>query len=303
MLELIFLGTGASIPSRDKSLSCVAVRHGNNITMFDCGEGSQRQMMISSLSFMKVNQIFITHLHGDHVLGLPGLLQTMGMSGRKNPLLVCGPKGIKKALTAILDACEGGIEYALEIRELKSKEKIEFKGFSVTSFKTEHVVNSLGYILKEDDSPGKFDKSKALGLGLKPGPDFTRLQSGETINGVRPEQIIGKSRPGCSVAYTGDTMPCSSVSRAVKGVDVLIHESTFSKKESKLALEHMHSTAEQAAITAKESGAKALLLVHISNRYDDIAVIENEAKEIFNDSTAVKDMQMFHVTNGSIRSI
>jgi ribonuclease Z len=142
-----------------------------------------------------------------------------------------------------------------------------------------------------------------LGLGLKPGPDFTRLQSGETINGVRPEQIIGKSRPGCSVAYTGDTIPCSSVSKAVKGVDVLIHESTFSKKESKLALEHMHSTAEQAAITAKESGAKTLLLVHISNRYDDITVIENEAKEIFNDSIAVKDMQMFHVTNGSIRSI
>jgi len=303
MLELLFLGTGASIPSRDKSLPCVAVRHGSNVTMFDCGEGSQRQMMVSSMSFMKINQIFITHLHGDHILGLPGLLQTMGMSGRKDHLLVCGPKGTKKALTKVLDACEGNIEYALEIRELKGGEKIEFKGFSVFSFKTEHVVNSLGYVLKEDDTGGRFDKSKALELGIQPGPDFTRLQNGETINGVRPEQVIGRSKPGCSVAYTGDTIPCRTVSKAVKNVDVLIHEATFSKKEEKLALEHMHSTAGQAAFTAKEANVKTLMLIHISNRYDDITVIENEAKETFANTIAVRDMQMFRVTSGGIRLI
>lgn len=303
MLELLFLGTGASVPSRDKSLPCVAVRHGSDITMFDCGEGSQRQMMVSPMSFMKINQIFITHLHGDHVLGLPGLLQTMGMSGRKSRLLVCGPEGTGKALTRMLDTCEGSIDYPLELMDLEGGEKIEFRGFSVSSFKTEHAVDSLGYVLKEDDTGGRFDRSKAMELGIRPGPDFTRLQNGETINGVRPEQVIGRSRPGCSVAYTGDTVPCETVSKAVKDVDVLIHEATFSKKESKLASEHMHSTAEQAAVTAKEAGAGMLMLVHISNRYDDIALIENEAKDVFVNTLAVRDMQMFRLTKGGIRSV
>lgn len=303
MLELLFLGTGASIPSRDKSLPCMAVRCGSDITLFDCGEGTQRQMMISTFSFMKVNQIFITHMHGDHVLGLPGLLQTMGMAGRKELLRVFGPKGIVDGISGMLASCEGAVEYPLEIEEIENGETVIFDNFSVTAYGTEHGIPSMGYILREKDRKGKFNKAKAIELGVEPGPDFTKLQNGETVGSVSPDQVIAVSKPGCSVAYSGDTVPCTSLTESVKGVDVLVHEATFLKKEEQLAKDHFHSTAYDAAVTAKTVGARMLMLIHISNRYDDISVAEDEAKSVFGNSVAVTDMQMFRITAGDIISI
>jgi ribonuclease Z len=303
MLEILFLGTGASIPSRDRAMPCVAVRSGTDIVLFDCGEGTQRQMMVSPFSFMKVKGIFITHMHGDHFLGLPGLLQTMGLSGRKDDLIVCGPKGIGEALDAIFSVCKGNIEYRINIEEKKKNKVVEFDGFRISAFSTDHTEASFGYKLSENNMRGKFDKEKALNLGLRQGPDFSRLQNGETVNGITPEMVMGSSRPGCTLVYSGDTSPCKELSDAAEGVDVLIHESTFSGKESRLALEHKHSTSIQAAETASDCGCRTLFLIHISNRYSDKNVIEEEAKAVFERTIVPEDMEMYKVSNRGVRPV
>lgn len=302
MFEILFLGTGASVPSRDRSLPCVAVRQGRSISLFDCGEGSQRQLMISPFSFMKIDRIFITHLHGDHILGLPGLLQTMGMSGRKDPVSVYGPTGLLKALKSMLDACEGELEYELRIEEVEGDEEFSFESFDVTVFRTVHNTSSVGFVYREHERPGTFNKEKAERLGLIPGEDFSRLQAGETVKGVTPDQVIGPARPGCSLVYTGDTVPCSEILNASKDVDVLIHEATYTEDDSELAKEHFHSTAKAAAETASKCNVRMLALIHISNRYGDSEASLAEAKSVFGNTIAPDDFQMLTVNSGSIRS-
>ena len=302
MFEILFLGTGASVPSRDRSLPCVAVRQGRSISLFDCGEGSQRQLMISPFSFMKIDRIFITHLHGDHILGLPGLLQTMGMSGRRDPVSVYGPTGLLKALKSMLDACEGELEYELRIEEVEGDEEFSFDSFDVTVFRTVHNTPSVGYVYREHERPGIFNKEKAEKLGLIPGEDFSRLQAGETVKGVTPDQVIGPERPGCSLVYTGDTVPCKDILNASKDVDILIHEATYTEEDSGLAKEHFHSTAKAAAETASKCNVRMLALIHISNRYGDSEASLAEAKSVFGNTIAPEDFQMLTVTNGSIKS-
>ena len=301
MFEILFLGTGASVPSKDRSLPCVAVRQGRSISLFDCGEGSQRQLMISPFSFMKIDRIFITHLHGDHILGLPGLLQTMGMSGRRDPVSVYGPTGLLKALKSMLDACEGELEYELRIEEVEGDEEFSFDSFDVTVFRTVHNTPSVGYVYSEHERPGIFNKEKAERLGLIPGEDFSRLQAGEIVKGVSPDQVIGPKRPGCSLVYTGDTVPCSEILNASKDVDVLIHEATYIEEDSGLAKEHFHSTAKAAAETASKCNVRMLALIHISNRYGDCEASLAEAKSVFGNTIAPDDFQMLTVTNGSVR--
>ena len=300
MFDILFLGTGASVPSRDKSLPCVAVRQGRSITLFDCGEGSQRQLMISPFSFMKIDRILISHMHGDHILGLPGLLQTMGMSGRKKPVSIYGPVGLGKALNCMLDACEGELEFDISINELEGGESFAFDGFSITSFRTVHNTPSVGFLYREDDRPGAFDREKAEKLGLEQS-DYSRLQAGETVKGVRPEQVIGPSRKGCSMVYTGDTVPCDAIKEASAGADVLIHEATYIDEDSKLAEEHFHSTAKAAAEAASECKVRVLALIHISNRYGDNEAALTEARRYFAETIAPSDFQMVTVTNSEIR--
>ena len=302
MLDILFLGTGASIPSRDRTMPCIAIRHASDIVLFDCGEGSQRQLMMSPLSFMKVVGIFITHMHGDHILGLPGLLQTMGMSGRKVPLIVCGPKGFINGLKNVLSVCEGDLTYALDVRELDDGDVVKFKGFSVHAFENEHNTSSLGYSLREDDVR-RFDKERAIALGIDPGPAFSKLQNGEAIGSITSDMVMGEPRRGCSVVYSGDTVPCAGLTKASEDADVLIHESTYSEEHADMAKEHWHSTATQAAATAKECGCRALMLVHISNRYDDRSVIKEEAQAIFENTFLPNDLEMFSITKDDIRSI
>lgn len=303
MLELLFLGTGASVPCRERSLPCVAVRRGRDVTLFDCGEGSQRQLMVSPFSFMKVNRIFISHMHGDHVLGLPGLLQTMGMSGRTAPLSVFGPPGVAAGLDAMLGACEGEIGYPLGVREASGGDVFRFDGFSVRAFATSHTASpSLGFVMREDDAPGRLDTAEAERLGIRPGPEFARLLAGEAVRGVAPERVVGPPRRGCSVAYTGDTVPCPELDAAVRGVTALVHESTFSDSDRAAAEAHRHSTAAQAAAAAARAGADALFLVHISNRYDDPGLIEVEARRSFPRSFAPADLDMFRVLPSGVRS-
>jgi ribonuclease Z len=225
------------------------------------------------------------------------------MSGRKNPISVYGPKGIRTAIEALMNACEGEIDYPLEVTELVGGGAVAAGSYSVTAFSTQHTPGSIGFVLREKDRPGFFYKNRAAALGIKPGPDYAKLQNGETVNGVTPDQVMGKRRPGCSVAYTGDTAPCESVIEAVRGVDVLIHEATYVSKDGSLAKMHSHSTSADAAGVAKECGVRELFLTHISNRYNDASVSLGEAVSIFPDTVVPSDLQLYQVTHSSVRSV
>jgi len=273
------------------------------MVLFDCGEGSQRQLMISPVSFMKIRAIFISHMHGDHILGLPGLLQTMGLMGRKDPLLACGPTGFSAAVSSFLDACEGGIPYELGLTDMCGGDSVDMGGYRISAFEVEHGVEALGFVYEEESRRGLFDKRRAEELGLRPGPDFTMILNGETVRGVSPAEVIGPSRPGLRVVYSGDTAPCDTLLEAAEGADVLIHEATYASCDSELAAMHGHSTAAQAAETARAAGVKALMLTHISNRYDDPSVLEEEAKQIFGSTRAVRDLDMFTVSAKGVRSV
>ena len=295
MAEILFAGTGASVPSRERSLPCIAVRVKKDIVLFDCGEGSQRQLMVSPFSFMKIKAIFISHMHGDHFLGLPGLLQTMNMSGRKESILLAGPEGFKNTIESLLELCGGGLDYHVDAVDASDGDTFAFKEFMVKAFVVRHTVTALGFMLEENERPGRFDRAKAMSMGLEPGPDFTRLRMGETINSVRPENVIGPARKGRKIVYSGDTAPCDRLRVAAKDADVLIHEATYSSKDSDLAEEHMHSSASDTASVARDANVSLLIATHISNRYDDLSVIEEECRRIFPNTIVAKDMMMLSV--------
>ena len=300
MLELLFLGTGASVPSRDRATSCIAVRNGSDIILMDCGEGSQRQLMVSPFSFMKIRCILITHLHGDHVFGLPGLLQTMSLCGRKEALTVYGPKGISDCVKAFMDATEGETVYPLTVTEVTGGEEFSVKDMTVSVYPTDHGIPSVGYMIKEKDRPGKLDKEKAISLGIDEGPEMSRLKNGETVRDVTPDMVLGPSIRGASISYTGDTKKSDSVTKASRDTTVIVHESTYMDSEKELAEEHKHSTALQAAETARDANASYLILTHISNRYDDIDSVVGEAKNVFDNTLAASDMQLYEVRNDSV---
>lgn len=300
MLDILFLGTGAAVPSRDRTTSALAVRSGRDIVLLDCGEGTQRQLMVSPFSFMKIRAILITHMHGDHVLGLPGLLQTMGLSGRKDPLTVYGPSCLEGYIRSAMDATEGDTGYELSFETVEDGGRYAIGDLTAIAFCTDHGTESFGYVIREADLPGKLDRAKALSLGLEEGPDLARIKNGETVRGVEPSQVMGEPRKGLSMAYTGDTRPCPAIPLAAKGVDVLVHEATYMSSEAGLADEHAHSTVGQAADDARAAGARYLILTHISNRYREREGLEAEARALFPDSFVAEDMRMFSVTRGSI---
>lgn len=300
-MEILFLGTSAAVPSRDRSTSCIAVREGPDIVLMDCGEGSQRQIMASPYSFMKIRAILITHLHGDHVFGLPGLLQTMGLSNRADPLTVYGPPGIAAFIDSSMAVTEGETSYPLEVVELTGGESFQVRGFSVSCFRTDHGMFSLGFVLRTPDRPGRLDHGKALALGVRDGPDMARLKAGHPVGDVRPEDVMEPPTPGPSVAYTGDTRPCDGTRESVGGVTVLIHDATYMDSEAVNAEEHWHSTAAQAARIAADAGVGSLILTHMSHRYDDREAVAMEARKVFENSYAADDFMLFEVTRAGIR--
>lgn len=302
MIDVLFLGTGASVPSREKALPGVAVRCSGSITLFDCGEGTQRQFMFSKMSFMKIDRIFISHVHGDHTLGLSGLLQTMGLSGRKKPLSVFGPKGIEKKVYDMISATDGEVPYPLEFRELKDGEIYDFENVSVEVFATEHNIESYGFVYREKDLPGSVDAEKAKKLGIK-NEELALLKNGETVRGVKPSDVVGNRKKGLSVVYTGDTKPCESLVKASQKCDVMIHECTYAESESELAEQWCHSTAKGAAEDAKKCRARALFLIHLSNRYKNPKTVLDEAREIFSESYVPSDLDFYSVTEKEIRPV
>lgn len=295
-MEIVFFGTGGSVPTARRSTACVMARVGGERLLFDCGEGSQRQMQRST-GLVQVDAIYVTHLHADHYLGIPGLLKTFDLNGRERGLRVIGPPGLFdlfKALRRIF----GRLAYDVELVELGEDESIRHDGYEVRPFPVEHRMRAYGYALVEDVRPGRFDPEAAERLGVAPGPDFKRLQDGTPVQGssgmVEPTQVMGEPRAGRKVVLTGDTAPCEMTRIAAHEAQVLIHDSSFADEEVERAAETGHSTARQAAQLAADAGAQMLALVHISSRYHVGAVL-SEAREAFPTAIAPRDFDLIEV--------
>ncbi len=301
MLRITFLGTGGSMPTPNRNPSAIAVNREGELMLFDCGEGAQRQMMRAKTG-MTISSIFITHFHADHVLGIPGLLQTMALQGREEPLRIYGPRHVDKFLYHLLALGYAGKKFEVKAIELKPGDVVRRAGYEIRAIKTVHNVVSIGYVLEEEMRPGRFNRERAIELGIKPGPLFSKLQSGHSISvdgkEIRPDQILGPSRPGRKIVYSGDTRPCESMIEASKDADLLIHEGTLSEETKQYAIDYMHSTALEAAGIAKKASVRKLILTHISARYSDLGSankLEEEARTVFENCEVARELMVIEV--------
>lgn len=291
-LSVFFAGTGASAPSRRRGLSAALLRAGGDRLLVDCGEGTQRQL-VRSVGLTELDAVLLTHLHADHWFGLPGLLKTYDLRERERPLELYGPPGTA-ALLERVQPVYGKLGYPLHIEELDVDESLRFDGYRIRTFATRHRGPSLGYVFVEDDRPGRFDAERAVQLGVAPGPDFGRLQRGETVNGVEPRQVVGEARRGRRIAFTGDTRPSDTTVVAAAGADLLIHEGTFTAADTERAAETAHSTGVQAAQVAADAGVKQLAITHVAARVD-AGELEREAQEVFAATVVVRDFDTIEV--------
>jgi ribonuclease Z len=291
-LSLFFAGTAGSIPTARRGLPAVLLRRGGERILFDCGEGTQRQLT-GSVGLVELDEIFLTHFHADHWLGLPGMLKTFDLRGRQKPLTIYGPAGLRELLVFALRAF-GRVRFELNLVELASSDVVTGDGYRIAPVQVAHRGPALGYVLFEDERPGEFDPRTAEQLGLTPGPEFGRVQRGETIKGVRPDQVLGPSRPGRKVVISGDTMPCEVLRIAAHRADVLLHEATFADEERERAAETGHSTASQAAELARDAEVTLLALTHFSTRYP-VAVLRDEARAVFGATVLPRDFDTIEV--------
>jgi ribonuclease Z len=269
--------------------------------MFDCGENTQRQMMQAKVSFHKKLKVFLTHLHGDHVLGLPGVLQTMALMDRKEPVAVYGPPGIKDFLVCTKETLNFGLTFPVEISEILSEGTIlDGEDYTLTAIKSNHSVDSYAYAFVEKPRPGKFYPKKAQALRVPKGELWSKLQSGEEItlpNGrlVKPSEVMGPPRAGRKIVYTGDTRPFEAFAKFAADADLVIHDSTFDDSLAEKAAVDGHSTPSQAAQEAKAANAKQLVLIHISARYPDANLLLEQAKKVFPNSLLAEDFMMLEL--------
>ena len=277
-LDVLFLGTAGSSPSPRRGLPATLVRRGGDRLLVDCGEGTQRQLM-RSIGLIELEEIFITHFHADHVLGLPGMLKTFALRQRERPLTIHGPIGLRQLLE-LLAPVIGRLTFELVVVELAPNDELERDGYRIAAFATEHVARGIGFALVEDPRPGEFDPLRARELGLTPGPDFGRLQRGEVVNGVKPEEVMGEPRRGRKVVLTGDTAPSDMTRLVAWEADLLVHEATFADEEADRAAETAHSTARQAGKLAAAANVTMLALTHISPRYAG-GELRDEARAAF----------------------
>lgn len=273
LLRLTFLGTSSSRPTVNRNVSCIAVQREGELFLLDCGEGSQRQMMRYGVGF-GVRDVFITHTHADHFLGLTGLVRTMSLQGRQEALRVWGPSGSRETLETALSLGGDRLLFPLAVGELGPGEAVSLGDYRIEAFATEHTASSVGYALIERERLGRFDAERARQLGVPEGPLFGRLHRGEPValgdgRTVRPEEVVGAPRPGRVVVYTGDTRPSARTVEVARGADLLVHEATFGEEERARALETRHSTAREAAEVAVRAGARSLVLTHLSARYSE----------------------------------
>ena len=300
-LQVIFLGTAASIPTVERALPSVVVKRKNELFMFDCGEGVQRQMIKARVGFHKKMKVFVTHMHGDHVLGLPGLLQSMSLLDRTRKLEIYGPVGIKEFIKAIQRTVQFVLTYQVEICEIENEGVVcEENEYYVQVAQTDHVIPSFAYALIEKPRPGKFNPEKADRLGIPEGPLWSKLQHGEKVKlptgkMVTPEQVVGSPRVGRKIVYSGDTRPVKSLEKLAESADLLIHEATLDDDLTERAEEDGHSTPSQAARTAKKAKAKRLVLTHISSRYKSASPLLEQARKIFPNVDVAEDFTKIEI--------
>ena len=293
-MEVTFLGTSSAVHSKDRNHPSIALKAFGDVFLFDCGEGTQRQLLFTNVSPMKISKVFITHFHGDHILGLPGLLQSMSLNGRESKLTVYGPRGLNKLKDAVYSLGYCAIEYPVEFIEIDTGIIEETDEYVIRAQSVRHNVPSLAYSIEEKKKP-RFLREKAIELGVPVGPAFGKLHNGEEIeiDGriIKPEQVLGPPRKGIKITYSGDTRPCEEMIMFAKDSTLLIHESTFIQKEAQNAEEYGHSTAQDAAFVARESNSKKLIITHISTRYGEeyAQIMLKEAQEIFENTELAED--------------
>lgn len=299
-LELIFLGTGGSWPTVQRNVTSIALKKDGKVILFDCGEGTQRQIQKSSLSYMQISEIFISHFHGDHFLGLSGLLQTMQLNDRKEPVHIYGPQGMDELAVKLVTLGYFRPAFPIFSHEVYDKDTLSFDDYSIDVLQTDHGVPSLSYRFREPNRPGKFNKPKALELGVPEGPLFSKLQRGNVVElsdgkKIYPRMVLGSPRPGRTVVYSGDTKPVDSMISFAKNADVLVHEATFDESLQERANDYGHSTAKQAAEIASKAKVDILVLTHISPRYLSVKQLKKEAESVFTPVLIPRDLQTFSV--------
>jgi ribonuclease Z len=297
-LDVVFLGTSGSTPTAKRGLAATLVRRGGERLLFDCGEGTQRQLLRSDVGLVELEEIFLTHFHADHYLGLPGLLKTYALRGRELPLTLYGPAGLRELL-GTLRRIFGRLTYPVEAVELEPGARLERPEHRLEAFAVHHGVSAIGYALVEEPRPGRFDVAAADALGVPDGPQRGVLPGGEAVTlddgtVVVPEPVLGPERPGRKVVLAGDTAPAASVVDAAEGADLLVHEATFLADERERARETLHSTAGEAALVAREAGVDLLALVHVSTRYFGHQVVE-EACQLFPETVVPRDFDIVEI--------
>jgi ribonuclease Z len=297
-LDVVFLGTSASAPTARRGTSALLLRRGGERLLFDCGEGTQRQLLRSSVGLVDLEEIFVTHYHADHYLGLPGMLKTFALRAREAPLAVYGPPGLRE-LYGALGRVFGRLTFSVELIELRAGDVLARDGYRLCAFPVEHRVPALGYALVEAERPGRFDEGAAQALGVPFGPERGALQRGEAVTlgdgrTIAPEQLVGPRRPGRTVVYTGDTLAAGAVALLFPGADVLVHEATFADADRERAAETAHSTALQAAEVARDAAVSLLVLTHVSPRYLGSELL-GEARAVFASTVLPRDFDVVEV--------
>jgi ribonuclease Z len=297
-LDLVFLGTSGSVPTAKRGLAGTLLRRGGERILVDCGEGTQRQLLRSSVGLVELPEIFLTHYHADHYLGLPGMLKTFALRGRAVPITIYGPPGLKDLFGA-LRRIFGKLTYPYELVELAPGESLQRAEYKLQTFPVNHGVSAVGYSIVEAARPGRFDVEAANKLGVPEGPQRGALQRGEPVTlddgrVVRPELVLGQARTGRKLVISTDTAPAQTVVEAARGADVLIHEATFAAEERDRARETLHSTAAEAAEVARSAEVGLLALTHLSNRYFG-GEIEREAQEVFPDTVVPRDLDIIEI--------
>ena len=293
-MKLVFLGTSAAQPTEKRGLSCICLEREGEILMFDAGESAQISYMKSGLGWNKKMKLFVTHLHGDHCVGILGLLQTMSMQNRTESLEIFGPKGIDEFLAANIKILNFGLSFSILITIVNEGKIYENNKFLIHASKANHSITAFSYLFTEKDKPGRFNVEKAKELGIPEGELWNKLQNGENISNnnkiIRPDQVLGKKRPGKKIGISGDTMPTKELEEFFKECDYLVFDSTFLDEEKQKAQDTCHSTAKQAAELGKNANVKNLILTHFSARYKDEIGHKTEAEQIHNSVITAKDL-------------
>jgi len=299
MLRVTFLGTGGTLPTPNRNPSAILVNREGELLLFDCGEGTQQQMMRAKTG-MKLNSIFITHFHADHFLGIPGLIQTMSFNGRTEPLEIYGPEWTKQFVNLLIQLGYFKLGFVINAHELEDREKIDKGEYFIKAVGTDHGIPSLGYVIEEKGRVGRFNREKAIKLGVPVGPLFSKLQKGEPViidgKTILPSMVIGKGRPGRKIVYTGDTRPCESIEKASAKADLLIHDGTLADELKDWAIETKHSTAGEAAQLAKKAKVKQLILTHVSSRYSEsVEPLLDDAKKVFEPARIAEELMEIEI--------